>query len=611
MESNKYSNRISLSGRKSIFNLGSPEQENMIKELQKSAEKADSKDELKSNLRHKFYDFSKSIVTSLKKWFSRSSVEPEKKMVSVPLSSINRINLEDNERMKIDSEIINTRNTVTESTMSSFSLKSDQDYQELSDESRASYDTALKSNISHALNHKMVNIELGNRHDVHLGGTKPMKEYYGQDKSRWLSKQAVNCLGYYKKEGVLLTVAGANMQKLVDSATAVDAFSGRTDEDGEVSFQRRLDNVVGKSVIDLFKFSRHPELADNDTFAKVEEMGDQILREHITDWLMCNFDTKGENFIVTRGSDDKLVLHGIDKEAGFNKILSPGAQHMSTTYKPHANNTLYNVVFDKFAKGEMNLDLTVMKDKVNEIVNMDDDRYMSMFDDYLSHIREKDPSKYTQTYMNILNRKNNLGAEYNRFFTELVNERIENVKNDYPEEVDRLNELYLSNEGKKVGIFEEKQLSAVELAKNRITQLREDGFSKAGRFFSGDEGVREMLVAARLEKEIQNISSDKTITAEQKDTKIKEITSVGKIGEMLQNIKKNDTVKDLVKAVGKKEVNPAAYKNSRAFTDGMLKKYAQLNAVKQKSAKNEKTVQNTRTKGTETRARQSTVRGAI
>ena len=281
--------------------------------------------------------------------------------------------------------------------------------------------------------------------EIHLGGTKPMSQYIGSDGSQWLAKQAVNCMGYYKIEGALLTEAGAKLQKIVHPETAVDAFVGRTKKHGDVSFQRRLQHVEGgPGKLDLFRFSKHPELATRDTIRAVEALGPQILREHTTDWLLCNFDTKGENFIITKEGDGPRVLHGIDKEAAFSKILKTEAQTMSRTYKPHANNTLYNVVFSMYANCELDLELFDVLPQIEKVQALSDADYMATFKDYLEHVKKTKPEQYQQIYDSILVRKTGLKREYARFFAELIKERCKHL---HPEEAAKLRGKYLDENG--------------------------------------------------------------------------------------------------------------------------------------------------------------------
>ena len=304
---------------------------------------------------------------------------------------------------------------------------------------------AFKSKKSFQEIRSIGEVQMVRDEEIHLGGTKPMSQYIGSDGSQWLAKQAVNCMGYYKIEGALLTEAGAKLQKIVHPETAVDAFVGRTKKHGDVSFQRRLQHVEGgPGKLDLFRFSKHPELATRDTIRAVEALGPQILREHTTDWLLCNFDTKGENFIITKEGDGPRVLHGIDKEAAFSKILKTEAQTMSRTYKPHANNTLYNVVFSMYANCELDLELFDVLPQIEKVQALSDADYMATFKDYLEHVKKTKPEQYQQIYDSILVRKTGLKREYARFFAELIKERCKHL---HPEEAAKLRGKYLDENG--------------------------------------------------------------------------------------------------------------------------------------------------------------------
>lgn len=385
---------------------------------EQQAARADKADESSYKRRHAFYDFSKSVVMGFKRagdWFKRR--RPEQRATAVPLSQVRVADMPpEYARRYVDrmTEVLRDAQTAEE--------------------------------VRRRMDTETIELSMIRDEEIHLGGTKPMSQYIASDGSQWLAKQAVNCMGYYKREGALLTAAGAQLQKLVHPQTAVDAFVGRTDTHGEVSFQRRLENVEhGPGKLDLFRFSRHPEIASRETIDAVQDLAPQILREHTTDWLLCNFDTKGENFIITNDGQGR-VLHGIDKEAAFNKILNPNAQHMSMTYRPHANETLYNVIFQMYANNDMDFDLMAVLPQIERIEAQDDNAYMALYHDYLEHIQVKDPEHYDIIRDHILQRKRDLRQEYESFFTALVTERCKKL---HPDEAAALKQRYFGAEGQR------------------------------------------------------------------------------------------------------------------------------------------------------------------
>ncbi|MDE5802484.1 MAG: hypothetical protein K2I22_06160, partial [Lachnospiraceae bacterium] len=381
------------------------------------AEKADKADARSYKRRHGFYDFSKTIVMGVKKITDAfKEHQPEQRTTTVPLSQLRGLNF----------------------LPERYAILYNQKLAEISQQAQT------EEELLNLLNTTTVELSMVQDEEIHLGGTKPMSQYIAIDGSKWLAKQAVNCMGYYKREGALLTAAGAQLQKLMDPATAVDAFVGRTDKHGEVSFQRRLNDVESsKNGLDLFRFSRHPEIASQETIDAVQDLAPQILREHTTDWLLCNFDTKGENFIITNDGNGR-VLHGIDKEAAFNKILKQDAQHMSMTYRPHANQTLYNVIFQMYANNEMDFDLKKVLPQIEKVESLSDNEYMNTYSEYLEHIWNKDSEHFEQIYANILKRKTELRREYEEFFTKLVNERCKKL---HPDEAAELKQRYFGAGG--------------------------------------------------------------------------------------------------------------------------------------------------------------------
>ena len=423
------------------------EREANREELDRKAREADEADEKSYKRRHGFYDFSKAVVMGTIA-AKRQRAQGEQQTTSRVFLSEVITNQQNLERLGDSNAAFMERfnNAVA-------ALRHEADAQirqqlGLAEGEMMNMDqlAMVEAIVTERMKTETIEINMERMHEVHLGGTKPMSEFFAEDGSRWLSKQAVNCMGYYKKEGVVLTEAGAKLQKIVHPETAVDAFVGRTRQLGDVSFQRRLENVEGgENKLDLFKFSKHPEIATAETIAQVQAIGGQILREHTTDWLLCNFDTKGENFVITIENGQR-VLHGIDKEAAFSKVLKPEAQVMSTTYKPHANNTLYNVVFSMFEKGEMDLNLFDTLPQIEKIEAMGDEEYLQTFENYFDYLAEKSPETVEGVRAAILGRKQNLRQDYSDFFTKLVLNRCKTL---HPDEAQALKARYFGAGGQR------------------------------------------------------------------------------------------------------------------------------------------------------------------
>ena len=260
-----------------------------------------------------------------------------------------------------------------------------------------------------------------------FGGTKPM--YIFEDRSQpvmrngqpgykqYLFKEAVNCIGQYKPEGALVTEAAAALQERICGEYAIPAFAAIQEVDGKQrilgSFQERIELGEG---LDLFSWQVNPV----ETEGLTDQLKSEILREHTLDWLLCNFDTKGENFLHRTDGH----LSSFDKEASFSYLKKEGADHMSYEFQPHANNTLYNALFSAYAQGKIDLDLSVVQTQIDRAGAISDEEYLGMFDRMLTQkYGAQGSNKRREIEGLILARKNNLAAEYERFFADLRAER--------------------------------------------------------------------------------------------------------------------------------------------------------------------------------------------
>ena len=259
-----------------------------------------------------------------------------------------------------------------------------------------------------------------------LGGTKPI--YYFEDRNdpikdeagnvtgykKYLYKEGVDCIGRKKPDRALVTEAASKLQMIVCGDYAIHAFAARNQK-GEVvgSFQMMIEQKDENERIDLFKWQAAPDNSLSDAIKG------EILREHTLDWLLCNFDTKGENFLHRKEDGH---LSSFDKEASFSFINEEEAQHMSYTYCPHSNDTLYNTVFREYVNGNLNLDFGPVLERAERIRNFPDEEYIAMFEPML-RAKCKSTASYNEVRNKILARKNNLPQEYQRFIQSLRRQR--------------------------------------------------------------------------------------------------------------------------------------------------------------------------------------------
>ncbi len=260
-------------------------------------------------------------------------------------------------------------------------------------------------------------VRLVNMGRAFLGGTKPTYYYKDMESGKqYLYKKAENCCGIQKPEGAIVTEIGGKLQHIVDPEHEIPAV-GIKNADGKYigSIQEIIDVKKDPTIdFDSWQLTSVGKGGQNPEIVKNPEIQKQMLLFHCVDWLLCNFDTKGEHLL--QRSDGAFV--SIDKEGGMNHILSEEAQSMSCTYKPHNHEPIYNVFFRMFRDKKIDIDqgaLKALDEKIHVIESYSEEEYMKMFEPYINQVNKK-PKKMWE---NILKRKQNLRAEYNRFLSTL------------------------------------------------------------------------------------------------------------------------------------------------------------------------------------------------
>lgn len=309
-----------------------------------------------------------------------------------------------------------------------------------------------------------------NQGRIMIGGTKPMYQYRDSDGQVWLMKEAITAIGTKKPMGALVSEAAFRIQNLVEPESAIPTFVRRS-ADGKVvhgSFQARVD--VDKNAIDLFQWQRDGKGVLTDSLKK------QILREHVTDWLLCNFDTKGENFLI----DTDGRLRGIDKEQAFSYLYEKEAQHLSYDYSPNPNKTLYDTVFQMYANGDENMDLDLGGNYqyIRKLSRMPDQEYMNIFRDVIDAKCKGDTAKADKMYEAILGRKQNLETEYGTFYGKLVRERFKDKSKDMLTENGQF-----SFEGREAGAPQRTAQEASRAKQSRGAEAMKDRLEERRRVF--------------------------------------------------------------------------------------------------------------------------------
>ena len=273
-----------------------------------------------------------------------------------------------------------------------------------------------------------------------LGGTKVMytflnaeeKDSTGQPQ-QYLYKEATNCVGLYKPEGAIITESASQLQRYLRGDNAyIPAYCVR-DAKGKVcgSVQKRMEKAPGG--VDLFAWQAKMDAYDPNDPPEVlpDVTKNDLLCEHTLDWILCNFDTKGENFINQPGGH----IVSFDKEASLNKLMDQDAQTMSYTYKPHSNETIYNTIFRAYAQGRIDLNLRANLETIERMMDMPDMQFLGIFDQTLKVKYSGNQKKIQAAKQALLKRKHNLLREYERFYTALIRERASHTTDPQGDEL--------------------------------------------------------------------------------------------------------------------------------------------------------------------------------
>lgn len=245
-----------------------------------------------------------------------------------------------------------------------------------------------------------------------LGGTGEMIQYKDGGGQTWLFKPAQSKAGTPEPFRAYVQEAGYKVQVIVGPDTAVPVGVGTLD--GRFgAFQKRVDTLA---TAPNFKAWQSGTAQLPDGFAA------QFQREHVTDWLLGNFDSHGGNFVVD--SSGRLV--GIDKEQAFKYITKDGSKSMSYAFHPNKSygeqEPIYNTIYRRFAKGEIDLNLQDTLTYIKRVEAIPDSEYREIFREYAEALHGKGPEA-EKLLDAIVERKATLRETYRSFYADLLTER--------------------------------------------------------------------------------------------------------------------------------------------------------------------------------------------
>lgn len=248
---------------------------------------------------------------------------------------------------------------------------------------------------------------------AHLGGTGEMHLCEDGTGAEWLFKPAQSKSGTPEKFRAYVQEAGYKVQSIVDPDTAVKVGTGNIG--GQFgAYQQKID--VDPNGFDFKAWQQYG------TKGLAADQVQQIQREHVTDWLLGNYDSHGGNFVT----DTSGRLIGVDKEQSFRYIADKASEKMTYAYHPNSKygetEPLYNTVFRKYAKNELDLNPQDTLAYIKRVEAIPDKEYREIFRGYAESLKGKGKDA-EQLLDAIVERKQNIRETYRAFYTDLLTER--------------------------------------------------------------------------------------------------------------------------------------------------------------------------------------------
>lgn len=225
----------------------------------------------------------------------------------------------------------------------------------------------------------------------------------------------------------LIQEAAYHVQLLVDKESAVPCVyvdNGKLSGTFQIRYDLDSNRPDYKEVI--YKIYGHWKRPSPYNLNEIE----QFMREFITDYLLYNPDSKGDNFIT----DSNGIIRGIDKELSLKPLYSDSNKHKSTSMYYLVNMwdegaTVYGSIFYLYVYRSIGLVFKQFLDKyIDKIEKVDDNVYMNIFKGYLDEIEPNEERELMYDY--ILKRKQYLRKGIYAFINILKEKRMEVIKGE-------------------------------------------------------------------------------------------------------------------------------------------------------------------------------------
>jgi hypothetical protein len=145
-----------------------------------------------------------------------------------------------------------------------------------------------------------------------------------------------------------------------------------------------------------------------------------VAEEHVIDWLTSQHDSHSKNFLRT----DEGRIIGVDKEQGFKYF---GDDKLSISYHPNSkygeNEPFYNAFWREFSQGKNDFDPKLLAGAIDKATAVPTATMEQALTPYAKVRFPGDSIAQASFVRNVLNRKNTLKRDYEKFVTDLMEKR--------------------------------------------------------------------------------------------------------------------------------------------------------------------------------------------
>ena len=249
---------------------------------------------------------------------------------------------------------------------------------------------------------EMQDVEISQR--IYLGGTGEMYLCHDANQKEYLYKPGLVRRTQIKDSYKIASqIVASELQKKIDPQSAI---SVKHFKDGTIQERIPINVEQTRKLMDFQDGMEELDL----------ELIKGLMREYVTDYLLCNYDSHPKNFIV--GTDG--ILRGVDKEQSFKYIGQEESGDPTFSYNFNAKYgerpSIYSTIFARIAQGKMSPDvLEYMNEYIEKAMQIPNEEYLEIIRPYcMCFSKRKDSDgiidfdRYNYIRDLILSRKENL-----------------------------------------------------------------------------------------------------------------------------------------------------------------------------------------------------------